>query len=236
MTARTETLAGVPARTRRCRSIAGYSARAPFAFSRPEASCESARPSSYASGSLLTRCGGRRRRAELVRQAPPTLDDTEQRCMTRSLRLAVRKRDLAPPGRSSLVRAAGALRTVTPAPALERKRARGALLPAQRGALARSGQDSCRGAKAGVRIHDPKLFLCIRLVRSPTGQPSLLLRVRRESEPGSVDVLACRAKWKPSRPEPQIGCRPIYLASAPSSPRSSRVRRKPSERLAPSRS
>ena len=26
------------------------------------------------------------------------------------------------------------------------------------------------------------------------GQPSLLLRVRRESEPGSVDVLACRAK------------------------------------------
>jgi hypothetical protein len=104
MTARTETWAGVPARTRRCRSIAGYSARAPFAFSRPEASCESARPSSYASGSLLTRCGGRRRRAELVRQAPPTLGDTEQRYRTRSLRLAVRKRELALPGRSSLDR------------------------------------------------------------------------------------------------------------------------------------
>ena len=36
------------------------------------------------------------------------------------------------------------------------------------------------------------------------GQPSLLLRVRRESEPGSVDVPACRAKWKHSRPEPQL--------------------------------
>jgi hypothetical protein len=202
MTARTETWAGVPARTRRCRSIAGYSARAPFAFSRPEASCESARPSSYASGSLLTRCGGRRRRAELVRQAPPTWDDTEQRCMTRSLRLAVRKRDLALPGRSSLVRAAGALRTVTPAPALERKRARGALLPAQRGALARSGQDSCRGAKAGVRIHDPKLFLCIRLVRSPTGSPrSCCVSDGRANRARSTCSLAARngSRRDPSR-------------------------------------
>jgi len=47
-----------------------------------------------------------------------------------------------------------------------------------------------------VRIHDPKLFFCIRLVMEAftDGQPSVLLRVRRESEPGSVDVLACRAK------------------------------------------
>ena len=55
-------------------------------------------------------------------------------------------------------------------------------------------------------IHDPRLFFCIRLVMEAftDGQPSLLLRVRRESEPGSVDVLACRAKWKHSRPEPQL--------------------------------
>jgi hypothetical protein len=67
-------------------------------------------------------------------------------------------------------------------------------LAAQGRALPRSG--SRHGAKAGVRIHDPKLFVCIRLVMEAftDGQPSVLLRVRRESEPGSVDVLACRAK------------------------------------------
>jgi hypothetical protein len=60
-------------------------------------------------------------------------------------------------------------------------------------ARARSGEDSRRGAKAGVSIHGAKLFFCIRLVMESfaDGQPSLLLRVRRESVPGSVDVLAC---------------------------------------------
>jgi hypothetical protein len=44
-----------------------------------------------------------------------------------------------------------------------------------------------------VSIHGAKLFFCIRLVMESfaDGQPSLLLRVRRESVPGSVDVLAC---------------------------------------------
>jgi hypothetical protein len=47
-----------------------------------------------------------------------------------------------------------------------------------------------------VGIHDPKLFFCIRLLMEAftDGQPSLLLRVRRESGPGSVDVLVCRPK------------------------------------------
>jgi hypothetical protein len=41
-----------------------------------------------------------------------------------------------------------------------------------------------------------KLFFCIRLVMEAftDGQPSLLLHVRWEREPGSVDALACRAK------------------------------------------
>jgi hypothetical protein len=61
---------------------------------------------------------------------------------------------------------------------------------AQGRALARSGQDSRRGAKAGVRIHDRSMFFYIRLVTEAftDGQPSLLLGVRGESEPGLVDV------------------------------------------------
>jgi hypothetical protein len=41
-----------------------------------------------------------------------------------------------------------------------------------------------------------ELFFCIGLVMEAfaDGHPSLLLRVRRESEPGSVDVLPCGAK------------------------------------------
>ena len=51
------------------------------------------------------------------------------------------------------------------------------LLSTLRRALARSGQDSRRGAKAGVRIHDPKLVFYIRLVRpcglmEPSRSPS----------------------------------------------------------------
>ena len=42
------------------------------------------------------------------------------------------------------------------------------------------------------------------------GQPSLLLRVRRESEPGSDDVLARRAKWRHSRPEPQLDAGDLF--------------------------
>jgi hypothetical protein len=80
-----------------------------------------------------------------------------------------------------------------PAPRIGTPRA---LLAAQGGALARTGQDPRRGGKAGVRIHDPKLFFCIRLVMEAftDGQPSLLLRVPGEREPGLVDVLACHAK------------------------------------------
>jgi hypothetical protein len=73
-------------------------------------------------------------------------------------------------------------------------------VPAQRRALARSGQDSRRGAKAGVRIHDRKLFFCIRLVRpcglmepsrSPSRRPpawpprpATSGRVSRSAQPG----------------------------------------------------
>ncbi len=38
-----------------------------------------------------------------------------------------------------------------------------------------------------------------------TGQPSLLLRVGGDSEPGSVDVLVCCAKW--SRRDPSCDLR-----------------------------
>jgi len=50
-----------------------------------------------------------------------------------------------------------------------------------------------------VRIHDPELFFCIRLVMEafPTGSPRSCC-VSDASEAGSVDVLACRAKWKSS--------------------------------------
>jgi hypothetical protein len=105
------------------------------------------------------------------------------------------------------------------------------------GSLGRSRQDSRRSAKAGVCSQRPKpvLRLSPGMVAFTDGQRLLLLSVRREHEPGSVDLLVCRAKRSPHAAS-RAWMQAIYLASAPPSPRSSRVSRKPSERLAPSRS
>jgi hypothetical protein len=126
-------------------------------------------------------------------------------CFPRQSECRVRRRRRA---RSSS--AAGARRTGTRALAHGRKRPHGVPHAAQR-----------QGARPiGARVASPRESRCAHsrpkavLLNPPgdggVGQPSLLLRVRRESEPGSDDVLACRAKWKHSRPEPQLERRSIW--------------------------
>jgi hypothetical protein len=70
------------------------------------------------------------------------------------------------------------------------------LSSAQARALARSGKVRVAVRKQVCALTTQKLFFCIPLVMEACAarQPPLALRVRWESELGSVDVLACRAR------------------------------------------